>query len=55
MEDKRKKELIDFLKYIIENHLDYYGHLEIAINPDNNYISQTVEEVVDHYIKNVIH
>jgi hypothetical protein len=43
-----EKELIDFLKYIKEVHVDQYGHLEICDCGDE--LDPTVEKVVKEYI-----
>ena len=49
MEDKMEKELIDFLKYVKEVHVDGYGHLEICDSGDE--LDPTVEKVVKDYLK----
>ena len=44
-----EKELIDFLKYVKEVHVDGYGHLEICDSGDE--LDPTVEKVVKDYLK----
>jgi hypothetical protein len=44
-----EKELIEFLKYIKEVHVDSYGHLEICDYGDE--LDPTVERVVKEYMK----
>ena len=44
-----EKELIEFLKYVKEVHVDSYGHLEICDSGDE--LDQTVEKVVKDYLK----
>ena len=44
-----EKELIEFLKYIKEVHVDSYGHLEICDSGDE--LDPTVERVVKEYMK----
>ena len=44
-----EKELIDFLKYVKEVHVDAYGHLEICDSGDE--LDPTVEKVVKDYLK----
>ncbi len=47
--NKMEKELIEFLKYIKEVHVDSYGHLEICDSGDE--LDPTVERVVKEYMK----
>jgi hypothetical protein len=47
--NKMEKELIEFLKYIKEVHVDSYGHLEICDYGDE--LDPTVERVVKEYMK----
>jgi hypothetical protein len=44
-----EKELMEFLKYIKEVHVDDYGHLEICDSGDE--LDPTVERVVKEYMK----
>jgi hypothetical protein len=44
-----EKELIEFLKYIKEVHVDTYGHLQISDSGDE--LDPTVERVVKQYMK----
>jgi hypothetical protein len=44
-----EKELIEFLKYVKEVHVDSYGHLEICDSGDE--LDPTVEKVVKDYLK----
>jgi hypothetical protein len=44
-----EKELIEFLKYVKEVHVDGYGHLEICDSGDE--LDPTVEKVVKDYLK----
>ena len=44
-----EKELVEFLKYIKEVHVDDYGHLEICDSGDE--LDPTVERVVKEYMK----
>ena len=44
-----EKELMEFLKYIKEVHVDDYGHLEICDSGDE--LDPTVERVVKEYLK----
>jgi len=43
-----EKELIEFLKYLKEVHVDKYGHLEICDSGDE--LDPTVERVVKQYM-----
>ena len=43
-----EKELIEFLKYVKEVHVDSYGHLEICDSGDES--DPTVEKVVKDYL-----
>jgi hypothetical protein len=47
--ESMEKELIEFLKYIKEVHVDDYGHLEICDYGDE--LDPTVERVVKEYMK----
>jgi hypothetical protein len=57
MEDK-KKDLMDFLEYILKDCCDEYGHVQIlsmkklSEQMKKEYFSETVEGVVDEWIKN---
>jgi hypothetical protein len=44
-----EKELVEFLNYIKEVHVDDYGHLEICDSGDE--LDPTVERVVKEYLK----
>ena len=44
-----EKELIEFLNYVKEVHVDSYGHLEICDSGDE--LDPTVEKVVKDYLK----
>lgn len=44
-----EKELIEFLKYVKEVHVDAYGHLEICDSGDE--LDPTVEKVVKDYLQ----
>jgi hypothetical protein len=44
-----EKELVEFLKYVKEVHVDSYGHLEICDSGDE--LDPTVEKVVKDYLK----
>ena len=44
-----EKELIEFLKYVKEVHVDSYGHLEICDSGDE--LDPTVEKIVKDYLK----
>ena len=44
-----EKELIEFLKYVKEAHVDSYGHLEICDSGDE--LDPTVEKIVKDYLK----
>jgi hypothetical protein len=44
-----EKELIEFLKYIKEVHVDTYGHLQISDSGDE--LDPTIERVVKQYMK----
>jgi hypothetical protein len=48
-EIQMEKELVKFLKYIKEAHVDDYGHLEICDSGDE--LDPTVERVVKEYMK----
>jgi hypothetical protein len=48
-EIQMEKELVKFLKYIKEVHVDDYGHLEICDSGDE--LDPTVERVVKEYMK----
>jgi len=48
-EIQMEKELVKFLKYIKEVHVDDYGHLEICDSGDE--LDPTVERVVKEYLK----
>jgi hypothetical protein len=48
-EIQMEKELVKFLKYIKEVHVDDYGHLEICDYGDE--LDPTVERVVKEYMK----
>jgi hypothetical protein len=47
--ESMEKELMEFLKYIKEVHVDDYGHLEICDSGDE--LDPTVERVVKEYMK----
>jgi hypothetical protein len=49
IKNKMEKELIEFLKYVKEVHVDSYGHLEICDSGDE--LDPTVEKVVKDYLK----
>ena len=49
IKNKMEKELIEFLKYVKEVHVDSYGHLEICDSGDES--DPTVEKVVKDYLK----
>jgi hypothetical protein len=55
MEDL-KKELESFLRYVSKECTDSYGHLEVVDTDDEKthkeYYSQTVEGIVEEYLKN---
>jgi hypothetical protein len=48
-EIQMEKELVEFLNYIKEVHVDDYGHLEICDSGDE--LDPTVERVVKEYMK----
>ena len=49
IKNKMEKELIEFLNYVKEVHVDSYGHLEICDSGDE--LDPTVEKVVKDYLK----
>jgi hypothetical protein len=46
-----EKELIEFLEYVIEVHVDSYGYLDVCDSGDE--LEPTVEKVVKDYLKSL--